>query len=336
MLNQEFLLHTLYLSSYLSTLKQWFQCASIDLQVTNCSLLFPFSLSLGCTRPTVVQHGDLLNQTEANRGSFPPGTLLMYGCEPGYIIDGPTSIICTSSGVWSPQPPRCIRSNSERTQQYRTFNVTCCGTQDCMVHREAIFVLCAYIQPSWKKKYHVTSISLSIILPNTKKYPWNPARQHFPQSSVWAFTLLDSNLTTGRNDAKSMISKEQPSFLNVFISLLHPSLFTTHWTRERGLSLSPISLPPPHPENSHWVLLRWGLCSERRLQVPHLPERRVGRSYADQLPTHTRFLCLPQQQAAKISTKFLNRIFTSSLSSRVLQKRSQHLRWAYQHFLSWH
>uniref|UniRef100_A0A3Q3VVL9 Sushi domain-containing protein n=1 Tax=Mola mola TaxID=94237 RepID=A0A3Q3VVL9_MOLML len=48
---------------------------------------------------------------KSNRGSFPPGTLLTYGCEPGYITDGPTSIICTSSGVWSPQPPRCIRSN---------------------------------------------------------------------------------------------------------------------------------------------------------------------------------------------------------------------------------
>ncbi|KAF0023711.1 hypothetical protein F2P81_024341 [Scophthalmus maximus] len=64
-----------------------------------------------CARPPGVQHGDLLNQTEANRGSFPPGTLLTYGCEPGYTADGPTTIICTSSGAWSHQPPRCLRSN---------------------------------------------------------------------------------------------------------------------------------------------------------------------------------------------------------------------------------
>ncbi len=72
------------------------------------------SVSSGCARPPGVQHGDLLNQTEANRGSFPPGTLLTYGCEPGYTADGPTSIICTSSGSWSHQPPHCIRSNGEQ------------------------------------------------------------------------------------------------------------------------------------------------------------------------------------------------------------------------------
>ncbi|XP_068198167.1 sushi domain-containing protein 6 isoform X2 [Antennarius striatus] len=37
--------------------------------------------------------------------------MLTYGCEPGYIADGLASIICSSSGVWAPQPPRCIRSN---------------------------------------------------------------------------------------------------------------------------------------------------------------------------------------------------------------------------------
>ncbi|KAE8286705.1 Sushi domain-containing protein 6 [Larimichthys crocea] len=73
--------------------------------------LLPYGHASGCARPPGVQHGDLLNQTEANRGSFPPGTLLAYGCGPGYTADGPTSIICTSSGAWSHQPPRCIRSN---------------------------------------------------------------------------------------------------------------------------------------------------------------------------------------------------------------------------------
>ncbi|KAM3603362.1 uncharacterized protein V6R79_020795 [Siganus canaliculatus] len=72
--------------------------------------LLPHGHASGCVQPSGVQHGGLLNRTEANRGSFPPGTLLTYGCEPGYTADGPTSIICTSAGAWSYQPPRCIRS----------------------------------------------------------------------------------------------------------------------------------------------------------------------------------------------------------------------------------
>ncbi|KAM9355244.1 sushi domain-containing protein 6 isoform 1-T2 [Pholidichthys leucotaenia] len=74
-------------------------------------ILFPHGHASGCARPTSVQHGDLLNQTEINRGSFPPGTLLTYGCDSGYTADGSTAIICTSTGEWSHQPPRCIKSN---------------------------------------------------------------------------------------------------------------------------------------------------------------------------------------------------------------------------------
>ncbi|XP_062322906.1 sushi domain-containing protein 6 [Osmerus eperlanus] len=73
--------------------------------------LVPHVHASGCSRPAGVQHGDLMNLTEANRGSFPAGTLLTYGCEPGYAPDGPTSITCTSSGAWSQLPPRCIRTN---------------------------------------------------------------------------------------------------------------------------------------------------------------------------------------------------------------------------------
>ncbi|XP_062293298.1 sushi domain-containing protein 6 isoform X1 [Scomber scombrus] len=75
--------------------------------------LLPHGHASGCARPSSVQHGDLLNQTEANRGSFPPGTLLTYGCEHGYTADGPTTIICTSSGTWSHEPPRCTRTIGE-------------------------------------------------------------------------------------------------------------------------------------------------------------------------------------------------------------------------------
>ncbi|CAL9691843.1 unnamed protein product [Knipowitschia caucasica] len=74
-----------------------------------CALL-PHGQASGCARPPGVQHGDL-NQTEANRGSFPAGTLLSYSCDPGFSADGAVSIICTSLGTWSHPPPRCVRNN---------------------------------------------------------------------------------------------------------------------------------------------------------------------------------------------------------------------------------
>lgn len=93
----------------------------------------------GCVRPPGVQHGDLLNRTEANRGSFLPGSLLMYGCEPGYTADGPTSIICTSLGVWSHQPPRCIRNNSKRQRKPLTTRV----------QRRVLFSCCIFFLALW-------------------------------------------------------------------------------------------------------------------------------------------------------------------------------------------
>lgn len=94
--------------------QQWLFMYGMTKQQTCFLFSSLLSASLGCARPLGVQHGDLLNRTEANRGSFPPGTLLTYGCEPGYTADGPTSIICTSSGGWSHQPPSCVRSNGEQ------------------------------------------------------------------------------------------------------------------------------------------------------------------------------------------------------------------------------
>lgn len=75
-------------------------------------ILLPHGHALGCMRPPGVQHGYLLNQTESNRGSFPPGTVLVYGCNSGYIAEsGSTSIVCTTSGSWSQKLPRCIKNN---------------------------------------------------------------------------------------------------------------------------------------------------------------------------------------------------------------------------------
>ncbi|KAI1897299.1 hypothetical protein AGOR_G00081890 [Albula goreensis] len=96
-------------------------CHGMVAPETRTLALTPVSLSLllitlstahasGCPRPSVVQHGRV-NLTETNRGSFPPGTLLQYSCEQGFIADGPSAITCTSSGRWSPDPPHCIRAD---------------------------------------------------------------------------------------------------------------------------------------------------------------------------------------------------------------------------------
>ncbi|XP_041711126.1 sushi domain-containing protein 6 isoform X2 [Coregonus clupeaformis] len=64
----------------------------------------------GCVRPFMVQNS-WVNLTETNRGSFPVGTVLQYSCDPGYLADGPNIITCTPLGLWTSDPPRCIRSD---------------------------------------------------------------------------------------------------------------------------------------------------------------------------------------------------------------------------------
>lgn len=91
------------------------------LRPPNSSNRRPFSLVLfltvvstgegaGCIRPYMVQNS-WVNLTESNRGSFPVGTVLQYSCDPGYLATGPSTITCSSTGHWSSDPPRCIRSD---------------------------------------------------------------------------------------------------------------------------------------------------------------------------------------------------------------------------------
>ncbi|XP_028422464.1 sushi domain-containing protein 4 [Perca flavescens] len=65
----------------------------------------------GCVRPYMVQNS-WVNLTETNRGSFPAGTVLQYSCDPGYLPDGPSILTCTTLGLWTSEPPRCIRSGA--------------------------------------------------------------------------------------------------------------------------------------------------------------------------------------------------------------------------------
>ncbi|XP_029973082.1 sushi domain-containing protein 4-like [Salarias fasciatus] len=67
-------------------------------------------VSQGCIRPSTVQHGST-NLTDSNRSLFPVGTVLQYGCDPGYLPSGPSTLTCTSLGDWSSGPPRCVRTD---------------------------------------------------------------------------------------------------------------------------------------------------------------------------------------------------------------------------------
>uniref|UniRef100_A0AAY4BUL3 Sushi domain-containing protein n=1 Tax=Denticeps clupeoides TaxID=299321 RepID=A0AAY4BUL3_9TELE len=88
------------------------RCASLRLATPLVLLLAVFSRghASGCPRPSGVQHG-WVNLTETNRGFFPVGTVLLYSCDSGYMVDGPAVISCTPSGRWSYEPPLCIRTN---------------------------------------------------------------------------------------------------------------------------------------------------------------------------------------------------------------------------------
>ncbi|KAF7201967.1 sushi domain-containing protein 4 isoform X1 [Nothobranchius furzeri] len=65
----------------------------------------------GCVRPYMVQNS-WVNLTDTNRGLFPVGTVLQYNCDPGYLPNGPSILICTTIGMWSSEPPQCIRSGA--------------------------------------------------------------------------------------------------------------------------------------------------------------------------------------------------------------------------------
>lgn len=73
-------------------------------------ILLPHGHASGCAPPPGVKHGSLLNQTESNQASYPPGSQLTYGCDSGYTPDGPSTIFCTSDGAWSHPPPSCIKN----------------------------------------------------------------------------------------------------------------------------------------------------------------------------------------------------------------------------------
>ncbi|XP_012732593.2 sushi domain-containing protein 6 [Fundulus heteroclitus] len=73
-------------------------------------ILLPHGHASGCAPPPGVPHGSLLNLTESNQASYPPGSQLTFACDPGYTPDGQATIFCTSDGAWSRPPPNCIKN----------------------------------------------------------------------------------------------------------------------------------------------------------------------------------------------------------------------------------
>lgn len=54
-----------------------------------------------------------LNYTETTRNFVPMGTVLQYICDDGYLPLGPTILTCNTLGLWSSQPPECMRSGGD-------------------------------------------------------------------------------------------------------------------------------------------------------------------------------------------------------------------------------
>uniref|UniRef100_A0A3P8UCX4 E-selectin n=1 Tax=Cynoglossus semilaevis TaxID=244447 RepID=A0A3P8UCX4_CYNSE len=67
-------------------------------------------VSQGCRRPPPVQHGST-SLTENDMTMFPVGATLQHSCDSGYLMDGASTSTCTAQGLWSSEPPRCIRND---------------------------------------------------------------------------------------------------------------------------------------------------------------------------------------------------------------------------------
>ncbi|XP_059136206.1 complement receptor type 2-like [Peromyscus eremicus] len=63
---------------------------------------------LGCPSPSTIPNG---NHTGGNIIRFSPGMSVMYGCYPGYLLDGEALLLCTHEGTWSQPAPYCKEVN---------------------------------------------------------------------------------------------------------------------------------------------------------------------------------------------------------------------------------
>ena len=61
----------------------------------------PLCSAVDCGKPKLLQHGSLAYQATTYK------SVVRYSCLPGYVLHGPSSRQCGSSGLWSRAPPRC-------------------------------------------------------------------------------------------------------------------------------------------------------------------------------------------------------------------------------------
>ena len=61
----------------------------------------PLCSAVDCRNPQLLQHGSIAYQSTTYK------SVVRYSCLPGYVLHGPSSRQCGSSGLWSRTPPRC-------------------------------------------------------------------------------------------------------------------------------------------------------------------------------------------------------------------------------------
>ena len=66
---------------------------------------FNKEIFLVCFNPPMVEFANSFPSGPFNTGDF-----ISYTCDSGFVLVGPTNLICQISGLFAPDPPICIRS----------------------------------------------------------------------------------------------------------------------------------------------------------------------------------------------------------------------------------
>ncbi|KAK6294915.1 hypothetical protein J4Q44_G00341410 [Coregonus suidteri] len=154
--------------------------------------LLPHGNASGCPRPVGVQHGEMVNQTEANRGSSPPGTLLSYSslmcappptepenggyrchpspchrltqktvieyfCDEGYALKGDYKFLTCENGEWdAPMQITCRLSQDKEPRSPLTMPALSivASTASSVALLLLLVVLFVLLQPKLKSFHH--------------------------------------------------------------------------------------------------------------------------------------------------------------------------------------
>nr|KAF6413021.1 complement C3d receptor 2 [Molossus molossus] len=68
-----------------------------------------------CQAPPKILNGQ---KEDGHRIHFEPGTSIKYSCDPGYVLVGEKSVLCSPEGVWTPTVPKCKVARCESTGKY--------------------------------------------------------------------------------------------------------------------------------------------------------------------------------------------------------------------------